>query len=108
MVGLLITDPPERIDARTWGATSSQPIGIRPHRLAAGMLNASGAPAWSQDASRSVQDRLWQAVAREPTNYDLTFDLVRVSTQIGDYEAAIGALERLLFYNPDLARVRYE
>src|SRR4051794_6295696 len=32
MVGL-ITDPPERIDARTWGATSSQPIGIRPHRL---------------------------------------------------------------------------
>src|SRR4051795_13102726 len=33
MVGLLITDPPERIDARTWGATSSQPIGIRPHRL---------------------------------------------------------------------------
>jgi Tetratricopeptide repeat len=72
------------------------------------MLSASGAPAWSQDASRSVQDRLWQAVAREPTNYDLTFDLVRVSTQIGDYEAAIGALERLLFYNPDLARVRYE
>src|SRR3954468_12970432 len=76
--------------------------------LAAGMLNSSGAPAWSQEGSRSVQDRLWQAVAREPTNYDLTFDLVRTSIQIGDYEAAIGALERLLFYNPDLARVRYE
>src|SRR4051794_34603931 len=31
-----------------------------------------------------------------------------VPSRIGDYEAAIGALERLLFYNPDLARVRYE
>src|SRR3954452_6253268 len=27
------TAQPESIDARTWGATSSQPIGIRPHRL---------------------------------------------------------------------------
>ena len=41
-------------------------------------------------------------------HYDLTYDLVRVSSRIGDYQAAIGALERLLFYNPDLARVRYE
>jgi hypothetical protein len=47
-------------------------------------------------------------VTRQPTNYDLTFELIRVSKPIGDYEAAIGALDRLLFYNPDLARVRYD
>src|SRR3954469_7939611 len=76
--------------------------------LAALFVDAPGRSARSQEALASTQDRLWQAVARQPTNYNLTFDLVRVSSRLGDYEAAIGALERLLFYNPDLARIRYE
>lgn len=43
-----------------------------------------------------------------PTDYDITLQYVRVSTELEDYEAAIGALERLLFYNPDLTRAKVE
>src|SRR4029077_14845231 len=38
----------------------------------------------------------------------VTFAYVRVATARGDCEAAIGALERVLFYYPGLARVKYE
>jgi len=62
--------------------------------------------AWSQDAAR--QDQLFQQMVRNPKNHELTFEFVRVATARGDYEAAIGALERLLFYNPKLTRVKYE
>ena len=47
-------------------------------------------------------------MVRQPSNHELTFDFVRVATARGDYEAAIGALERLMFYNPKLTRVKYE
>jgi hypothetical protein len=64
------------------------------------------APAAAQDASE--QSRLYQQMVRNPTNHDLTFEYARVATANSDYEAAIGALERLLFYNPKLTRVKYE
>ncbi len=54
------------------------------------------------------QQRLFDRMMQEPTNHDLTFEFARVATAHGDYEAAIGALERLLFYQPRLARVKYE
>ncbi|CAM5432049.1 Zn-dependent protease, contains TPR repeats OS=Afipia felis OX=1035 GN=NCTC12722_02767 PE=4 SV=1 [Afipia felis] len=63
-------------------------------------------PAAAQDASE--QSRLYQQMVRNPTNHDLTFEYARVATANADYEAAIGALERLLFYNPKLTRVKYE
>ena len=44
----------------------------------------------------------------QPTNYEVTFAYVKVATDRGDYEAAIAALERLLYYNPNLAHVKYE
>lgn len=58
--------------------------------------------------SAADQDQLFQQMVRNPTNHELTFSFVRVATERGDYEAAIGALERLLFYNPKLTRVKYE
>jgi len=54
------------------------------------------------------QQQLFLRMVREPTNYDVTFAFVKVATARGDYEAAIGALERLLFYEPKLTRVKYE
>jgi hypothetical protein len=58
--------------------------------------------------TRADQERRLAATLREPTNYDLTFQYVQVSIAIPDYEAAIGALERLLFYNPNLTRAKFE
>lgn len=55
-----------------------------------------------------LQQQLFERTIREPMNHEATFDYVRVATGNGDYEAAIGALERLLFYNPNLSRVKYE
>jgi hypothetical protein len=62
--------------------------------------------ALAQDASS--QQQLYERMVRQPTNYDVTIKYVRVATSNGDYEAAIGALERLLYYNPNLGRVKYE
>src|SRR4028118_754138 len=53
------------------------------------------------------QERLLQVTLAQPTNYDAAFDYVRVSIELRDYEAAIGTLERLLFYNVGLTRVRH-
>jgi hypothetical protein len=54
------------------------------------------------------QDQLFQQMLRDPKNIEITFAYVKVATARGDYEAAIGALERILFYQPGLARVKYE
>lgn len=74
--------------------------------LCALMLFGQLGDARAQDAS--VQDQLFQQMVRNPGNHEITFSYVKVATERGDYEAAIGALERLLFYNPKLTRVKYE
>jgi hypothetical protein len=64
-------------------------------------------PAHAQ-AAASEQDALFQQMMNNPRDIETTFAYVRVATARGDYEAAIGALERILFYQPGLARVKYE
>lgn len=51
---------------------------------------------------------LFKRVFDDPTNVELTFRFAEEAIKIGDYEAAIGALERILFYNPKLARVKLQ
>lgn len=70
------------------------------------ILIAQGGAARAQ--SPAEQDQLFQQMVRNPGNHEVTFAYVKVATARGDYEAAIGALERLLFYNPRLTRVKYE
>jgi tetratricopeptide (TPR) repeat protein len=43
-----------------------------------------------------------------PASLDTTLRYAVSTEQAGDIEASIGALERLLFYNPKLSRVRFE
>src|SRR5215207_4833323 len=67
------------------------------------------APAKAQRIVASPEyDAMFAQVLREPANLDLSFRFAEVATAAGDYEAAIGALERMLFYNPALPRVRLE
>jgi hypothetical protein len=72
------------------------------------LLACLGVVPGAQAATRADQQRLFAATQQAPTDYDLTLQYVRVSTELADYEAAIGALERLLFYNPDLTRAKVE
>jgi tetratricopeptide (TPR) repeat protein len=65
------------------------------------------APGHAQDAI-TQQQLLFQQSLHDPRNIEVTFAYARVAAANGDYEAAIGALERILFYQPGLARVKYE
>ena len=79
---------------------------------AAGLCVSVSFAARADDRGRqelvAAQARLLAATLQAPTNFDLAFEYVRVSSALGDYEAAIGALERLLAFAPNLARANFE
>ncbi len=57
---------------------------------------------------QTQKDALFQRMLQDPANLDVAFAYADVSTRLGDYEAAVSALERMLLFNPDLPRVRLE
>ena len=64
----------------------------------------------SQDkaALEAQKEALFQQMFRDPANLDVTFAYADVSARLGDYEAAVSALERMLLFNPNLPRVQLE
>src|SRR5205807_5925835 len=54
------------------------------------------------------KEALFQQMFRDPANLDVTFAYADVSARLGDYEAAVSALERMLLFNPNLPRVQLE
>jgi len=83
--------------------------------LAAACLAFAGvAPGQTQPAANGVPasdpelDRLFERMLREPANLDLMFQYAQRAVEIGDYDAAVGTLSRMLLFNPDLPRVRLE
>ncbi len=57
---------------------------------------------------RMEGDFLFKQILLNPKNLDVSFRYAEVSTRLSDYEAAIGALERMLFYSRNLPRVELE
>ncbi|HEY5504159.1 MAG TPA: tetratricopeptide repeat protein, partial [Sedimentisphaerales bacterium] len=53
-------------------------------------------------------EALFQQMYKAPSNLDVSFKFAEQAVARGDYEAAIGALERMLFFNPNLPRVKLE
>ena len=51
---------------------------------------------------------LFQQTLRNPANLDIAFAYADVAAKLGDYEAAVSALERMLLFNPNLPRVQLE
>ena len=49
---------------------------------------------------RAQKDTLFQQMLRDPANLDVTFKYADVAARLGDYEAAVAALERMLLFNP--------
>lgn len=47
-------------------------------------------------------------ISKNPSDLDGTYKFISVSIESGDYEAAIGALERILMFNPRLSRAEME
>ena len=53
-------------------------------------------------------DSAFRAMMADPANLDLTFRFAELAMAAGDLEGAVSAFERLLIFNPDLPRIRYE
>jgi hypothetical protein len=53
-------------------------------------------------------DALFKQMYQSPADLDVSFKFAEQAVARSDYEAAIGALERMLFFNPNLPRVKLE
>jgi tetratricopeptide (TPR) repeat protein len=63
----------------------------------------------SSDADlQKAYDDAFAAMMADPQNLDKTFAFADLAAKKGDLEGAISALERMLFINPDLPRVKLE
>ena len=78
-------------------------------------LTVLGGPAATQtlsDAERAQlqarKEELFQQTLREPGNLDIAFAYADASAKLGDNEAAVSALQRMLLFNPNLPRVKLE
>ena len=76
--------------------------------LGSDLALAQQAKAPSKEELRKQYDDLFQQLLKDPTNIDLTFRFAHVATQIGNYESAVSALERLLLYDPKFPGVKLE
>ncbi len=70
-------------------------------------LPALSAP---QDSAslQSELDTIYQQLLADPSDRALNWRLVEIAVQLKDYDAAIGAVERLIFYEPDNADLQLE
>ncbi len=75
--------------------------------LGGGGVSKSGARA--QTAFEPLgESALFQAMLSRPTDLDATLRYAASTARANDVEASIGALERVLFFNPNLSRARFE
>lgn len=51
---------------------------------------------------------LLHAMLQDPSNLDVAFEYASLSSQVGDYEAAISTLERMLIFAPNTPRLQLE
>ncbi len=79
--------------------------------LAAGLATSAWAQGASPDApeeARKTYDESFRAMLGDPANLDKTFAFAQAAIAVGDLEGAISSLERMLFVNPNLPRIRLE
>ena len=85
------------------GLLFAQPAAAQPAPVAASTSAAARAA-----AANPEYQALFKRMYADPSNLDVTFQFAELATKLGDYEAAIGALERMLYFNPNLPRVKLE
>lgn len=80
--------------------------------VAAFALDQPGAAAQQPVVASTVIEQDHEALFRQrrhdPSDLDARFNFAKQAVARGDYAAAIGALERMLFFNRDLPRVKLE
>ena len=80
--------------------------------IAATLALLAGTPALAQQTLAANADpefnALFQRSMQRPADVDAGLALARRAVELGDYEAAIGVYERILFYNPTLVQAKLE
>ncbi len=87
-----------------FGLAAALSVAVLP---SAALAQGGPSPAAGNEA-KARYEALFQRNLLNPADLDAAFQFAEAATAVGDYEAAIGALERMVFYNPDLPRVRLE
>ena len=76
--------------------------------LLGGSLSAQELSPGERAQLEAQKETLFQQNLRDPSNLDIAFAYADVSAKLGDNEAAVSALERMLLFNPNLPRVQLE
>ena len=58
--------------------------------------------------SKARRQALLRSMLQDPSNLDVAFEYASLSSQVGDYEAAISTLERMLIFAPNTPRLQLE
>ena len=85
------------------GSAAAMPdaVAAAPRQLAQAAPRAAGPLPTDYDSA-------FQAMMANPADLDLTFRFAELAMAAGDLEGAVSAFERLLIFNPELPRIRYE
>ncbi|HVO17363.1 MAG TPA: tetratricopeptide repeat protein, partial [Alphaproteobacteria bacterium] len=62
----------------------------------------------SEADKRQAYDAAFKAMMADPGNLDKTFAFASLAVDVGDFDGAISALERMLLIDPNLPRVKLE
>ncbi len=84
-------------------------LGLMAAVLAVGLAVADvNAYATDRATLQKEFEMTFDQMLEDPTDIALTKKYAKLAVELGDYEAAIPPLERLLMFNPDLVEVRLE
>jgi Flp pilus assembly protein TadD len=64
-------------------------------------------PLYREIRSKRRQDLL-RLMLQDPSNLDVAVEYASLSSQVGDYEAAVSTLERMLIFAPNTPRLQLE
>jgi hypothetical protein len=84
------------------------PLALMIIALLCGSTSAQQLSADERARLQAQKDALFQQMLRNPSNLDVAFAYADTAAKLGDNEAAISALERMLLFNPNLPRVQLE
>ena len=81
-------------------------VGLRKLRAALLSVVIGGALCHGAAAQDANRDALFARMLKDPGNVTLALQYAKLSNEAGDIEAAIGALERILFFDPNEPNAR--
>jgi tetratricopeptide (TPR) repeat protein len=101
-----------RVHARRW-LWVAMVLAITPTALAQNVdptsrQNVVGSGVADRASIEAKRQQLFQQMLGDPSNLDLAFQYAALSEQVGDLEAAISTLERMLVFAPGLPRLQFE